>query len=65
MDRSILDRLLGCQDIPGTDEQLKALATRVSELANLNGPQWVFENRRELLRQWRVALGLEKIDSCK
>ncbi len=64
MDREILYDLLGTADIPGTDEQIEALATRLAELVALNGRQWVVDNRRRLLHQWRVALGLAGHDKA-
>ncbi len=60
MDREILYDLLGTTEIPGSHEQIKALATRLAELVDLNGRQWVVANRHQLLHQWQVALGLER-----
>jgi hypothetical protein len=48
--------LLGSRDIPGTDEQLKKLCIRVSELADLNGKDWVVENRQKLLDEWKYIV---------
>jgi hypothetical protein len=56
----MLDRLytfLGTRDIPGEPEALARLATRLEELAAMNGAGWVRANRRILLMQWQMALG--------
>jgi hypothetical protein len=56
----MLDRLyayLGTRDLPGEPEALMRLATRLEELAALNGQEWVWANRDVLLMQWRMALG--------
>lgn len=55
----MLDRLyayLGTRDIPGEPEALARLATRLDELAAMNGENWVRANRQVLLTQWRMAL---------
>ena len=55
----MLDRLytyLGTRDIPGEPEALARLATRLEELAAMNGVNWVRANRRILLMQWQMAL---------
>lgn len=48
--------LLGSRDIPGTDEHLKKLCIRISELAKLNGKDWVVENRQKLLDEWKYIV---------
>jgi hypothetical protein len=55
----VLDRLytyLGTRDIPGEPEALARLATRLEELAAMNGASWVRANRQILLMQWQMAL---------
>ena len=44
--------LLGTQDIPGSEKELKILCTRITELVQLNGENWVEENRQKLLDEW-------------
>jgi hypothetical protein len=39
-------RLLGTQNIPGS------LCIRISELAELNGEEWIRENRQKLIDEW-------------
>jgi hypothetical protein len=56
----MLDQLyaqLGTRDIPGEPEALERLATRVAELAAMNGEDWIRANRQILLMQWQLALG--------
>jgi hypothetical protein len=45
-------KLLGTQNIPGSKIELKILCIRISELAELNGEQWVRENRQSLIDEW-------------
>ncbi len=49
-------KLLGTQNIPGSPEELKILCTRISELVELNGEQWIRENRQTLIDQWYYIL---------
>ena len=44
--------LLGTRDIPGSEKELKILCTRITELVQLNGEEWVEENRQKLLDEW-------------
>ena len=44
--------LLGTQDIPGSEKELKILCTRITELVKLNGEEWVEENRQKLFDEW-------------
>jgi hypothetical protein len=44
--------LLDTRDIPGSEKELKILCTRITELVQLNGEQWVEENRQKLLDEW-------------
>jgi hypothetical protein len=53
--------LLGTTAIPGNARELQALAVRMSELLELNGEDWVRENRRMLLDQWQRAVDLKTI----
>ena len=48
--------LLGTRDIHGTSEELKILCVRVKELLEMNGEEWVRENRQKLLSEWEYAL---------
>ncbi len=41
--------LLGTRNLPGSDKELKKLCTRIRELVELNGKDWVMENRQKLL----------------
>jgi hypothetical protein len=45
-------KLLGTQNIPGSTQELEILCTRISELAELNGEQWIRENRQKLIDEW-------------
>jgi hypothetical protein len=45
-------KLLGTQNIPGSKQELKILCIRISELAELNGEQWIRENRQKLIDEW-------------
>ena len=57
--------LLGTQSIPGTQQELHKLCLRIGELVDMNGENWVIENRDRLLREWTFAVrqGLVKSDS--
>ena len=45
-------KLLGTQNIPGSKQELEILCIRISELAELNGEQWIRENRQKLIDEW-------------
>ena len=45
-------KLLGTRDIPGSEKEFKILCTRITELVQLNGEEWVEENRQKLLDEW-------------
>ena len=45
-------KLLGTQNIPGSPQELEILCIRISELAELNGEQWIRENRQKLIDEW-------------
>jgi hypothetical protein len=53
--------LLGTTTIPGNAKELQALAVRMGELLELNGEDWVRENRRMLLDQWQRVVELKTI----
>ena len=48
--------LLGTRSIPGTPEELRKLCLRIGELVDMNGEDWVIENRDRLLREWTFAV---------
>jgi len=48
--------LLNTQQIPGSAEQLKKLCIRIGELVELNGKDWVVENRQKLLDEWEYIV---------
>jgi hypothetical protein len=45
-------KLLGTQNIPGSPKELEILCIRISELAGLNGEEWIRENRQKLIDEW-------------
>ncbi len=59
MDKISVYDLLGTRDIPGSEKQIRALETRLSELVAINGRKWVLDHRAELLKQWEMALNFE------
>ncbi len=48
--------LLGTRRIQGSAKELDMLCIRLGELVELNGEDWVTENRQNLLDQWEYAL---------
>ena len=52
--------ILNTRKIPGSDDELKKLCIRIRELVELNGKDWVVENRQKLLDEWEyiVSQGL-------
>ena len=44
--------LLGNQQIPGSENELKMLCVRIRELVEINGEDWVRENSQKLLDEW-------------
>jgi hypothetical protein len=48
----IVFKLLGTQNIPGSPRELKILCIRISELVELNGEDWIRENRQKLIDEW-------------
>ena len=45
-------KLLGTQNIPGSPKELEILSIRISELVELNGEEWIRENRQKLIDEW-------------
>jgi hypothetical protein len=48
--------LLGTTKIPGSAKELRVLRIRMGELLELNGADWIRENRQMLLEQWRCVV---------
>ena len=48
--------LLGTRNISGSEKELKKLCTRIRELVELNGQDWVMENRQKLLDEWEYLV---------
>jgi hypothetical protein len=48
----IVFKLLGTQNIPGSPRELEILRIRISELAQLNGEDWIRQNRQKLIDEW-------------
>ena len=44
--------LLHTREIPGSAGELKKLCIRIRELVELNGEDWVVENRQKLIDEW-------------
>ena len=44
--------LLGTQKLPGSGKELKILCVRIRELVDMNGEDWVRQNRKNLLDEW-------------
>lgn len=44
--------LLNTHNIPGSEEELKMLGIRIRELVEMNGEDWVRQNRQKLLDEW-------------
>jgi hypothetical protein len=53
--------LLGTAEIPGNAKELDVLRTRLGELLDLNGEDWIRENRRMLLDQWQRVVEMKTI----
>lgn len=49
-------RLLGTQHIKGSDKELKMLCTRIGELVEFNGEDWVKGSRQSLLDEWEYIV---------
>ena len=48
--------LLGVEKIAGTDAQRQKLFLRLGELVELNGEQWVRDNKEQLIREWETII---------
>ena len=48
----IVFKLLGTQNIPGSPKELEILCIRITELVQLNGENWIRENRQRLIDEW-------------
>ncbi len=48
----IVFKLLGTQNIPGSPKELEILCIRISELVQLNGEDWIRQNRQKLIDEW-------------
>lgn len=48
--------LLGKQNITGSEHELKILCARIQELVDMNGEDWVRQNRRKLLEEWEYII---------
>ena len=48
--------LLGMQKIPGSENELKILCVRIRELVEMNGEDWVRQNRQKLLDEWNYIV---------
>ena len=48
----IVYKLLGTQNLPGSAKELEILSIRITELVQLNGEQWILENRQMLIDEW-------------
>ena len=53
--------LLGTAEIPGDEKELEVLRIRMGELSELNGEEWIRENRRMLLDQWQRVVEVKTI----
>ena len=48
--------LLGTSEVAGSKKELKILCIRIGELAELNGEDWVKENRKKLIEEWNYIV---------
>ncbi len=48
--------LLGTKDLPGSENELKILCVRIRELLEMNGEDWVRQNRKKLLDEWEYIV---------
>jgi hypothetical protein len=55
--------LLGSQHIQGSEKEQKILCTRIRELIEMNGEDWVRQNRTKLLEEWDYIVGKQIITS--
>ena len=47
-----MNDLLGTQKLQGSEKELKILRVRIGELIDMNGEDWVWQNRVKLLDEW-------------
>ena len=47
-----ISALLGTQEIPVSENELKVLCVRIRELLEMNGEDWVRQNHKKLLDEW-------------
>ena len=55
--------LLGTQDLPGSENELKILCVRIRELVDMNGEDWVRQNRKKFLDEWMYIVQQKIITS--
>jgi hypothetical protein len=48
--------LLGTNEVAGSRKDLKILCIRIGELVDLNGEEWVKDNRQMLLDEWNYIV---------
>ncbi len=48
--------LLDTSSIAGSEKELAKLCDRIRELAQINGEDWVKENRQKLLYEWEYIV---------
>ena len=48
--------LLGTSRIAGSEKELAKLCNRIHELTQLNGEDWVKQNRQKLLNEWEYIV---------
>jgi hypothetical protein len=53
--------LLGTTEIPGNEKELQILRIRMGELLELNGEDWIRENRQMLLEQWSCVVDFKTV----
>jgi len=53
--------LLGTTEIPGNAKELQILRIRMGEMLELNGEDWIRENRQMLLEQWSCVVDFKTV----
>ena len=48
--------LLGTKDVPGNKKELGMLRIRLRELMDMNGEDWIRQNRKKLLAEWEFVV---------
>lgn len=56
MEIKMIAALLDSEDLPGTPEEMAILGTRLEELIQRNGRQWIIDHRRELIKEWALIV---------